>query len=99
MCLLSMEQIPTAIITTHSRRFWSVAAASISDPLLRVVKYAWGSGFFVAAFACNCLKTAADRHHSWAPQNRWEDQVLHESCTCNVRDYLCAAVTGKVPLE
>jgi hypothetical protein len=48
----------------------TVAAASISDPLLRVVKYAWGSGFFVAAFGCNCLKTAADRHHSWAPQNR-----------------------------
>lgn len=48
----------------------AVAAASISDPLLHVVKYAWGSGFFIAAFGCNCLKTAADRHHSWAPQNR-----------------------------
>jgi hypothetical protein len=45
-------------------------AVGISDPLLRLVKYAWGSGFFIAAFGCNCLKTAADRHHSWAPQNR-----------------------------
>jgi hypothetical protein len=45
-------------------------AAGISDPLLRLVKYAWGSGFFIAAFGCNCLKTAADRHHSWGPQNR-----------------------------
>lgn len=47
-------------------------AVGISDPLLRLVKYAWGSGFFIAAFGCNCLKTAADRHHSWAPQNRYE---------------------------
>jgi len=46
------------------------AALGVADPLLRMVKYAWGSGFFIAAFACNCLKTAADRHHSWAPQNR-----------------------------
>ena len=44
--------------------------AGISEPLLRMVKYAWGAGFFIAAFACNCLKTAADRRHSWAPQNR-----------------------------
>lgn len=45
-------------------------AVGISDPVLRLVKYAWGSGFFIAAFGFNCLKTAADRHHSWAPQNR-----------------------------
>jgi hypothetical protein len=38
--------------------------------LLRYVKYSWGVGFFVAAFACNCLKTAADRGHLWRPANR-----------------------------
>lgn len=55
----------------------AVAAVGVSDPLLRLVKYAFGSGFFVAAFICNCLKTAADRHHAWAPQNRC---ALSASC-------------------
>lgn len=54
-------------------------ALGISDPLLRLVKYAWGSGFFIAAFGFNCLKTAADRHHSWAPQNRC-GRISHLLC-------------------
>lgn len=71
----------TAAVTTEAAVSTAAAAAGagvavaevavgISDPLLRLVKYAWGSGFFIAAFGCNCLKTAADRHHSWAQQNR-----------------------------
>jgi hypothetical protein len=49
------------------------AAAVAADAwmaLLRFVKYSWGAGFFVAAFACNCLKTAADRGHLCKPANR-----------------------------
>jgi hypothetical protein len=51
----------------------AVLAAAAGDAwmgLLRYVKYSWGAGFFVAAFACNCLKTAADRDHLWKPANR-----------------------------
>jgi hypothetical protein len=55
-------------------------AVGISDPVLRLVKYAWGSGFFIAAFGFNCLKTAADRHHSWAPQNRCGPCATFASC-------------------
>lgn len=39
--------------------------------VLRFIKFSWGSGFFVSAFACNCLKTAADRGHLWKTANRW----------------------------
>jgi hypothetical protein len=51
----------------------AAAAAIAGDSwmaLLRYVKYTWGAGFFVAAFACNCLKTAADRGHLGKPANR-----------------------------
>jgi hypothetical protein len=58
------------------------AAAVAADSwmaLLRYVKYTWGAGFFVAAFACNCLKTAADRGHLWKPANRWAAQGLQDT--------------------
>jgi hypothetical protein len=55
-------------------------AVGISDPILRLVKYAWGSGFFIAAFGFNCLKTAADRHHCWAPQKRCGHCAASASC-------------------
>jgi hypothetical protein len=62
---------PTPAVTVAAGAAAAAAGVGVGDPLLRMVKYAWGSGFFVSAFACNCLKTAADRHHSWGPQNRW----------------------------
>lgn len=46
------------------------ADAAADAALLRVVKFLWGCGFLVAAFACNSLKTAADRGHLARPANR-----------------------------
>lgn len=78
----------TAATGTPAAATLAAAAGSSADAwlaLLRYVKFTWGAGFFVAAFACNCLKTAADREHLWKPANRqasklWRLEVVAQAC-------------------
>lgn len=48
----------------------SAGAAAAEAAVLRFARFSWGAAFFVSAFACDCLKTAADRGHLQKPANR-----------------------------
>lgn len=71
---LTVSPAVTAMVTAGTTELQAdlaaTAGADAAGAVLRFLRFSWGAGFFVSAFACNCLKTAADRGHLDKPANR-----------------------------
>lgn len=54
----------------HYMRSLSLLLHLQVTPVSQLLKQSWSAGFLAAAFACDALKTAADRNHLAMPENR-----------------------------